>query len=332
MLPAGAAAVSAPLPVSTPGTSTTPTAPTKPTPLPVKPAKPAKGQLELFTAGVMHVHSQPVTVKNRAIRINGVMRPYIRGQLIVVHTFIGGRMVRSERVRVARSRGGTYGHFSIRFVTSRSGSVFVSAQHEANSKLERLVAHTSFSALHAGAGFGSTGRFVQLIQSRLALLHFYNPQTGVYDAGTGWAIDAYHRLRGWGTSQNLDNATIAGLLNQVGAFHIRHPGEGKHAEGNLSDQLLALANGSHVYQIYPISSGKPSTPTVLGHFNVYLKDPYYLPDGMYFSSFFYGGYAIHGYDPAPDYPASHGCMRVPIADAVPIYNWLDIGNSVDVYY
>jgi lipoprotein-anchoring transpeptidase ErfK/SrfK len=53
---------------------------------------------------------------------------------------------------------------------------------------------------------------------------------------------------------------------------------------------------------------------------------------MYFSSFFYGGYAIHGFDPAPDYPASHGCMRVPIADAVPIYNWLQIGNSVDVYY
>jgi hypothetical protein len=25
-------------------------------------------------------------------------------------------------------------------------------------------------------------------------------------------------------------------------------------------------------------------------------------------------------------------MRVPIPDAVSIYNWLDMGNSVDVYY
>ena len=87
-----------------------------------------------------------------------------------------------------------------------------------------------------------------------------------------------------------------------------------------------------MFQIYPISSGKPSTPTVLGHFRVYSKVPYYLPDGMYFSNFFYGGYAIHGFNPAPDYPASHGCMRVPIPDAVPIYNWLNVGNVVDVYY
>jgi lipoprotein-anchoring transpeptidase ErfK/SrfK len=97
-------------------------------------------------------------------------------------------------------------------------------------------------------------------------------------------------------------------------------------------QLLALANGSQVYRLYPISSGKPSTPTVLGDFRVYRKSPGYLPDGMYFSNFFTGGYAIHGFNPAPDYPASHGCMRVPIDDAVSIYDWLRIGNWVDVYY
>jgi lipoprotein-anchoring transpeptidase ErfK/SrfK len=87
-----------------------------------------------------------------------------------------------------------------------------------------------------------------------------------------------------------------------------------------------------VYRIYPISSGKPSTPTILGDFHVYSKVPGYLPDGMYFSNFFISGYAIHGYNPAPDYPASHGCMRVPIVDATSIYGWLQIGNWVDVYY
>ena len=44
------------------------------------------------------------------------------------------------------------------------------------------------------------------------------------------------------------------------------------------------------------------------------------------------GYAIHGFNPAPDYPASHGCMRVPIVDAISIYGWLQIGDWVDVYY
>jgi lipoprotein-anchoring transpeptidase ErfK/SrfK len=52
---------------------------------------------------------------------------------------------------------------------------------------------------------------------------------------------------------------------------------------------------------------------------------------MYYSSFFIGGYAIHGYDPAPDWPASHGCMRTPIVDAVFIYYWLRMGDAVDVY-
>jgi lipoprotein-anchoring transpeptidase ErfK/SrfK len=113
---------------------------------------------------------------------------------------------------------------------------------------------------------------------------------------------------------------------------VRFPSHGRHAEGNLSLQLLALIDGSRVQAIYPISSGKPSTPTILGDFHVYSKIPGYLPDGMYYSNFFIRGYAIHGYDPAPDYPASHGCMRLPIVDATSVYGWLALGDWVDVYY
>jgi lipoprotein-anchoring transpeptidase ErfK/SrfK len=53
---------------------------------------------------------------------------------------------------------------------------------------------------------------------------------------------------------------------------------------------------------------------------------------MYYSNFFISGYAIHGYNPAPDYPASHGCMRLPIGDATSVYGWLAMGDWVDVYY
>jgi lipoprotein-anchoring transpeptidase ErfK/SrfK len=60
--------------------------------------------------------------------------------------------------------------------------------------------------------------------------------------------------------------------------------------------------------------------------------PGYLPDGMYYSSFFTGGYAIHGYDPSPIYPASHGCLRTQIAQAIEIYDWLAMGDYVDTYY
>jgi lipoprotein-anchoring transpeptidase ErfK/SrfK len=77
-----------------------------------------------------------------------------------------------------------------------------------------------------------------------------------------------------------------------------------------------------------MSSGKPSTPTVLGRFRVYRKDPGTNSHGMVHSSYFIGGYAIHGYASVPAYNASHGCLRVPIPDSWSIYNWVRMGDVV----
>jgi lipoprotein-anchoring transpeptidase ErfK/SrfK len=52
---------------------------------------------------------------------------------------------------------------------------------------------------------------------------------------------------------------------------------------------------------------------------------------MYFSNYFIGGYAIHGYFDVPTYNASHGCLRIPNADAVSVYNWVRVGDRIDVY-
>jgi hypothetical protein len=171
-----------------------------------------------------------------------------------------------------------------------------------------------------------------LIQGRLALLHYYVSRSGVFDESTALAILAYRKLRGWPRTSSLDSGVIAGLLAGAGTFHVRYPNHGKHVEANLGQQVLALIQGSHVVGIYPTSSGKPSTPTVLGSFRVYRRTPGLQADGMYFSSYFIGGYAVHGYNPAPTYPASHGCLRVPMSDALSIYNWLNFGDGVDVYY
>ncbi len=293
---------------------------------------PAKASIRLYLPDAFFVNHQPVTVPRRVLHVGGVVRPYVPGQWVIVRAFIGRRLIKSDRLRLKRSRDGRYGHFSEALSSPSVGDVVVYVRHSRTSTLRGFVAHRGFAVLDESIRFGSIGRFVELVQQRLAALHLYIPQTGVYDEGTGLAIDAYHRLLHWGTYQTLDGRTISFLLDGFGEFKVRHPGDGRHAEGDLGLQLLALAYGSHVYRIYPISSGKPSTPTILGHFRVYSKVPGYLPDGMYFSSFFYGGYAIHGYDPAPDYPASHGCMRLPIVDAISVYDWLGYGDAVDVYY
>ena len=156
----------------------------------------------------------------------------------------------------------------------------------------------------------------------------------MYDQQTEWALDAYHRLVSDDKSQAraFDKTVVNDLMAGKGSFHVRYPHQGRHAEGDLTKQLLALAVGKKVKWIFPISSGKESTPTILGSYQIYRRTPGYLPDGMYYSDFFIRGYAIHGYDPAPDYPASHGCMRLPIVDATTVYGWLKLGDWVDTYY
>ncbi len=292
---------------------------------------PAAGSLRLYLPDVFVISRQAVTVPGRKLHVEGVVRPYVPGQWVTVETFLGRRLIKRDRLRIKPSRTRTFGRFIEPVVSPRAGLVTVSVTHARSAQQLGFRSQRRYAALAEGIGFGSTGRFVQLVQQRLAALHLYLPQTGVYDSGTGLAVDAYHRLLGWGTSQTLGGATISALLNGRGRFRIRYPGHGHHAEGSLGQQLLALADGSQVRYILPISSGKPSTPTVLGDFRIYLRDPGYLPDGMYYSSFFIGGYAIHGYDPAPDYPASHGCMRLPIQDAIFVYDRLTYGDWVDVY-
>jgi hypothetical protein len=296
------------------------------------PAQPAQGTMHLTVPDAFLVGGHLVTVPGRTVHIDGVVRPYVADQTVLVKAFVGRKRFKTDRLRIKPAPGGAYGRFTEALKSPSAGQVTVQVGHKRTATLGGLLSRRSFAALDERAGFGSRGPFVELIQQRLAALHFWIPQTGVYDSGTGLAIDAYHRLLHWGTSQTLDGRTISYLLDGFGEFKLHFPSHGRHAEGNLSLQLLALADGSHVERIYPISSGKPSTPTVLGDFHVYSKVPGYLPDGMYFSNFFIGGYAIHGFNPAPDFPASHGCMRVPIQDATSIYGWLQIGNWVDVYY
>ncbi len=304
---------------------------TVPKPPPATPGHASKSSVRLYVLDAFFVHHDAVTVPGRGLRIAGVVAPYVPGQWVNVEAYLGSRQIRADRLRVKPSRNGRFGRFTERLSSPRAGLLDVKVSHDRTTQMLGFFAQRRVAELSTHADSGARGPFVALIQQRLIALHLYLPPSGVYDQQTGLALDAYHRLLGHGVSPNLDPATITDLLNGAGAFEVRYPRDGTHVEGDLADQLLALIHGSKVDRIYPISSGKPSTPTVLGHFHVYLRDPGYLSDGMYYSDFFYGGYAIHGYDPAPDYPASHGCMRLPISDAISVFDWLTYGDVVDVY-
>jgi lipoprotein-anchoring transpeptidase ErfK/SrfK len=122
------------------------------------------------------------------------------------------------------------------------------------------------------------------------------------------------------------------MVSGKGAFHLRYPGAGRHVEVTIRKQVMAFADHGKVVRIYHVSTGKPSTPTVRGTYRVYRKDWGTNDHGMVDSSYFTGGYAIHGYAEVPTYNASHGCVRVPIPSAASIYRWVHMGTRVDTYY
>jgi L,D-transpeptidase catalytic domain len=315
---------------TTAGTTTTPstTTTTQGSPTPVLAVRKTLSFDGLFT-----VAKAQVTVPGRSVEITGTIRPYVLGQRFLVTESVGGSRVRTVKLAARCMAGTNTGRFMLKLTSPRPGSVSVKVSHAGTGLMRAFKLEGSFKAVNTDVGPGSTGAFVELVQQRLAALHLFIPQTGVFDLGTELALDAYHRLLGQGEGiQTLGPSTVTALLDGDGAFHVRYPNQGQHAEGDLSDQLLAFVDGSKVYWIFPISSGKPSTPTILGQFQIYYKEPEYTSDGMYFSSFFHGGYAIHGYDPAPPYPASHGCMRLPMVDAIPAYGWTRVGDWVDTYY
>jgi lipoprotein-anchoring transpeptidase ErfK/SrfK len=133
-----------------------------------------------------------------------------------------------------------------------------------------------------------------------------------------------HRARTYTASRDV----LLGVLAGKGAWKVRHPRDGRHVEADISLQVLALVDGRKVHRIYHTSSGAPATPTILGRFRVYRKDPGTNAKGMVRSNYFQGGYAIHGYVSVPPYNASHGCLRVPIPDSGAIYAWLGMGDVV----
>jgi lipoprotein-anchoring transpeptidase ErfK/SrfK len=56
---------------------------------------------------------------------------------------------------------------------------------------------------------------------------------------------------------------------------------------------------------------------------------------MPYSVRFHGNYYLHGFSVVPDYPASHGCIRLPLREgdfnpARQFYEWVRIGTPIRV--
>ncbi|HWJ50838.1 MAG TPA: L,D-transpeptidase, partial [Solirubrobacteraceae bacterium] len=276
--------------------------------------------------------SPPFALAGGRIVVRGIVTPYVGGQTVKVSFYREGRKVEVKTVSVLGVGNGT-GQFHINFSSRDAGLVQVRAAHYLTAQQGAFDARSpGVQFVNANLGLGASGQSVRLLQSELDVMHYAVPLTGVLDEGTGRALIAYRKMTGLERIPYAGKRVFELLARHAGAFHVRYRSDGRHVEANLTRQVLAeIEPGGRVRTIYTISSGKPSTPTVIGRFRVYSKTPGTNSHGMVDSNYFIRGYAIHGYAEVPVYAASHGCLRVPIPDAPAIYAWVQYGTPVDVY-
>src|SRR5689334_19667842 len=102
---------------------------------------------------------------------------------------------------------------------------------------------------------------------------------------------------------------------------------------SLSDQLAYFYRGDTLVAAAAISTGVEGRDTPVGIFSVLDKKPFYrskkydnapMPWMQRIDQY---GIALHGgYNPG--YPASHGCIRLPVAFAKKLYSITDIGTPI----
>jgi hypothetical protein len=327
LAPAAASAAEA----SPPSTTTPGTTPT-PSPAPPEQTQPgaAPGRIQLVVQRAFG--KPPFVIAGAPIVIRGIVIPYVGGQTVKLSVYREGRKVEVKSVSVLPLGNGA-GQFHVSYTSRTPGVVQVRAVHYVTPEQAQFTGrsegvHVASPNLYPGA----SGPSVRLLQSELNALHYVVPLNGVFDEATGRAVIAFRKMTGLPRVAFANAAVFRRIQEGGGVFHVRYPGDGRHVEGDLTRQVLAeIEPGGRVHALYTMSSGKPSTPTVIGRFSGYSKTPGTNSEGMVDSNYFIRGYAIHGYAEVPTYAASHGCLRVPIPNAASIYEWVHMGTPVDVY-
>lgn len=295
-------------------------------------AQAPSGRMTFTMSGVQGLGRTVTAPQGRFIRVTGVVTPYVPGQVVTVRAVTSRRTVSLQHLAIRQV--GNHGEWEAAFRATRIGTLVVKAGHAATPGLGRIdVVSRPVSVFLPIAGIGAVGTRVRFLQNRLYALGYSTPRGGRYDFATAQAVLAFRKVNGLGRLYTANRIVYGYLANGRGGFVPRFPHQPKHVEADLTRQVLALVSrGGRVYRVLTLSSGKPSTPTVLGTFHVYSKTFGTNAKGMVDSNYFVGGYAIHGYHDVPTFPASHGCLRIPVPLAAFVYRWIAYGDPVDVYY
>ncbi|MEU4698329.1 L,D-transpeptidase family protein [Nonomuraea dietziae] len=199
---------------------------------------------------------------------------------------------------------------------------------------------------------GSKGSAVKWLQQRLKDLRYLPGRVdGRYGGSTLAAVWAFQKVNGIKPSSTVGKRTWAALESPKSPKILVPGGKPTRAEVNLAKQVMVLYVDGQVKLITHISSGSGvpycetavwqgksqrfcgSATTPTGDFKTTWRASgwhrSYLGQ-LYNPIFFNGGIAFHGALSVPLYPASHGCVRLPMNVAGVLPGLLGKGVPVHV--
>ena len=136
----------------------------------------------------------------------------------------------------------------------------------------------------------------------------------VFDLETYQAVLAFQKVEGLRWTGSVD----AALWRRLARARIpRARYGGSHVEVSKGRQVLFLVRNGQVEKVVHVSTGATGN-TPIGRWQIYRKVPGW-DWVLWYPMYFLRGFAIHGYPSVPSYPASHGCVRVPMWIATRLY-------------
>lgn len=205
------------------------------------------------------------------------------------------------------------------------------------------------SSLYAEARTPIKRREIGITERRQAeqrlwdLGYWAGPVDGKIDSASRQALIAFQKVEGRSRTGNLTSTEFNALMI-ASRPRPRFDGYG-HIEIDLTRQVLFVIDETGtVSRILSVSTGNEGrymdhgevhrAHTPRGTFKVLRKINGWRLSSLgllYYPSYILNGIAVHGSPSVPTYPASHGCIRVPMFAAKELSALMPIGIEVSVY-
>jgi hypothetical protein len=176
-----------------------------------------------------------------------------------------------------------------------------------------------------------------------ALGYWTGPVDGVFDSVFRHALIAFQKVEGRKRTGKLTGGETEALRTVVRPLP-RYTGYA-HVEIDLQRQVLFVVDESDIVShILPVCTGNEEfyvdhgqvhrAHTPQGQFKVLRKIRGMRISSLgllYYPNYIYEGIAIHGSWAMPVYPASHGCIRIPMFAAKEFSELVPLGTDIIVY-